>query len=124
MAEYIPMPKKGDLLDCGNCWTVALISHSSKVLQVIILTRMAAIMNQKISREQAGFRSGKGTRDQLFNLKTIIEKTREYNQTIYLCFVDYSKAFDNVSYTQLWNIMHKLGFPHHLIRLIKQLYDN
>ena len=81
-------------------------------------------MNQEIAREHAGFRSGRGTRDQLFNLKTIIEKTKECNQTIYLCFIGYSKAFDSINYTQLRNIMHKLGFPHHLNRLIKQLYHN
>ena len=80
-------------------------------------------LNEEISEEQAGFRPGKGTRDQIMNLKVVLEKNRERGNDVFLCFIDYSKAFDTVAHDILWNDMHNMGFPTHIILLIKALYD-
>ena len=122
-SEYVPIPKKGDLQRCENYRTIALISHASKVLLIIILERIKNIIEKEIAEEQAGFRSGRGTRDHLHNLRTILEKTIAHDQTTFICFIDYSKAFDCTDYTHVWHILNKLGFPKHIIRLIKQLYE-
>ena len=79
IAECIPIPKKGDLLDCKNYRTVALISHASKILLIIMLERMKPFLDDEIAKEQAGFRSGRGTRDHLFNLFISLEKQRTHN---------------------------------------------
>ena len=79
---------------------------------------------QEISDEQAGFREGRGTRGQIVNIRNVIEKCREHKHPLYLCFIDYSKAFDCVSHPQLWTTMKKMGFPCHLVELIASLYQN
>ena len=80
-------------------------------------------IKEKINITQAGFQQGRGTRDHIFNMRNIIEKCREYNIDLYCCFIDYSKAFDYVQYEALWKIMVDMGFPVHIIKLIKSLYD-
>jgi mannose/fructose/N-acetylgalactosamine-specific phosphotransferase system component IID len=72
--------------------------------------------------EQAGFRKGQGTREQIANIRRIMERTRECNKPEYLCFVDYAKAFDSVEHSKMWNRMRNMGIPEHLIGLIKDLY--
>ena len=84
---------------------------------------MAIKLNEEIAEEQAGFRPVKGTRDQIMNLKMIVEKNRERGIDMFLCFIDYSKAFDTVAHDILWYVMKNLGFPIHIIQLIKALYD-
>ena len=81
-------------------------------------------MEQEVSVEQAGFRRNRGTRDQLFNLKQIIEKQREHNKDLYICFIDYVKAFDRVIHQELWSTLIRLGFPPHLVHLLRMLYEN
>ena len=71
---------------------------------------MAIKLNEEIAEEQAGFRPGKGTRDQIMNLKIIVEKNRERGIGMFLCFIDYSKAFDTVAHDSLWYAMKNLGF--------------
>lgn len=107
----LPLPKKGDTMECGNNRTISLIVHASKVILKIISNRIRNKMEQEVSIQQAGFRKNRGTRDQLFNLKQIIEAHREYNQELYICFIDYIKAFDKVRHKDLWKIMTKMGFP-------------
>ena len=119
---FVPIPKKGDILQCSNNRTISLISHSSKILLKIIAMRMASKLSKEIAEEQAGFRPGKGTRDQIMNLKMILEKNRERGIDICLCFIDYSKAFDMVAHDILWNDMYSMGFPTHIILLLKSLY--
>ena len=80
------------------------------------------MINEQTAEEQAGYRSGRGTRDQLLNLRTILEKMTAYNHYTYICYIDYSKAFDCTDYSHLWHVMDNFGFPRHIIRLIKQLY--
>ena len=79
-------------------------------------------MNQELPDIQAGFRKGRGTRDQIANIHWIIEKTREFQTNIYFCFIDYAKAFDCVNYNKLWKILKEMGMSDHLTCLLRNLY--
>ena len=96
---FIPIPKKGNAQECSNYCTIALISHASKVMLKILQGRLQQYMNQELSDVQAGFRKGRGTRDQIANIYWIIEQAREFQKNIYFCFIDYTKAFDCVEHT-------------------------
>ena len=104
--------------ECGNYRTIALISHASKVLLIIILNRMRKKAEEKLSDCQAGYRSNRGTTDMLFVLQIMIEKLRN------ITFIDYSKAFDSVIHHHLFETMLQLGFPRHLVSLIAGLYQD
>ena len=121
---FIPIPKKGNLKECTNYRTVALISHASKILLKIIMGRIQKKLKEEINIAQAGFTRGRGTRDHILNMRTILEKCREYNIDLYTCFIDYSKAFDCVQHQTLWKIMSDMGFTPHLVHLIKTLYED
>ena len=109
-----PIPKKGNAKECSNYHTIALISYASKVKLKILQARLQQYMNQELSDVQAGFRKGKGTRDQIANIRWIIEKTREFHKNIYFCFTDYVKAFDCVDHNKLWKSLQEMGTPDHL----------
>ena len=79
-------------------------------------------MNHELPDVQAGFRKGRGTRDQIDNICWIIEKAREFQKNIYFCFIDYAKAFDSVDHNKLWKILKKMGITDHLICLLRNLY--
>ena len=79
-------------------------------------------MNHELSDVQAGFRKGRGTRDQIANIRWIMEKATEFQKNIYFCFIDYAKAFDCVDYNKLWNILKEMGIPDHLTCLLRNLY--
>ena len=79
-------------------------------------------MNRELPDIQAGFRKDRGTRDQIANIRWIIEKAREFQKNIYLCFIDYPKAFDSVDHTKLWKILKKMGILDHLTCLLRNLY--
>lgn len=119
---FIPLHKKGSPLQCQNYRTISLIPHASKVLLRIIDRRLQKYLDRQIPAEQAGFVQGKGTREQIFNIRQIIEKAREFNITAFLCFIDYSKAFDSVVWSHLWVILKEMGVPEHLVLLIRNLY--
>ena len=91
-----------------------------------MLKILQASLQQYVSRElpavQAGFRKGRGTRDQIDNICWIIEKAREFQKNIYFCFIDYAKAFDSVDHNKLWKILKKMGITDHLICLLRNLY--
>ena len=76
----------------------------------------------KLGEVQAGFRKGRGTRDQIANIGWIMEKAKEFQKSIYFCFIDYAKAFDYVDHNKLWEILQEMGIPDHLIRLLRNLY--
>ena len=78
-------------------------------------------MNRKLPDVQAGFRKGRGTRDQVANIRWIIEKAQELHKTIYFCFIDYAKAFDYVDHKKLWKILEEMGIPDHLTCLLRNL---
>ena len=100
---FIPIPKKGKAKECSNYYIFALISHASKVMLKILQVRLQQCVNHELPDVQAGFRKGRGTRDQIANIHWIMEKAREFQKNIYFCFIDYAKAFDCVHYNKLEN---------------------
>ena len=90
------LPKKGNAKECSNYHTIALISKTSKVMLKILQARLQQYMNCELRDVQAGFRKGRGTRDQIVGILWIMEKAREFQKNIYFCFTDYTKAFDCV----------------------------
>ena len=102
---FIPIPKQGNAKDCSSFPTIALTSHASKVMLKILQTRLQQYVNHELPDVQAGFRKGRGTRDQIANIFWIIEKAREFQKNICFCFIDYAKAFDCVDHKKLWKIL-------------------
>ena len=100
---FIPIPKKSNAKECSDYRTIAFISHASKVMLKILQARLQQYMNRELPDIQAGFRKGRGTRDQIANIQWIIKKAREFQKNIYLCFIDYAKAFDCVDHSKLEN---------------------
>ena len=88
----------------------------------ILQARLQQYMNRELSDVQAGFRNGKGARDQIANLHWIIKKAREIQKNIYFCFNDYAKAFDCLGHNKLWKILKEMGIPDHLTCLLRNLY--
>ena len=111
---FIPIPKKGNAKECSNYHTIVLISHASRVMLKILQARLQQYMNRELPYVQAGFIKGRGIRHQVANICWIIEKAREFQKTIYFCFIDYTNAFDYVDHSKLWKILQKLGIPDHL----------
>ena len=99
-STFIPLPKKGDLKLCANYRTIALVSHASKILLRIILERIRVKTETEIADEQAGFRQGRWTRDQIANLRILMHTAREHQQPLYMCFVNFKKAFDFISLSE------------------------
>ena len=103
MWVFIPIPKKGNVKECSNYHTIALISHASNVMLKILQARLQEYVNHELPDVQAGFRKGRGIRDQIAKIHWIIEKAREFQKNIYFCFIDYSKAFVCVDHNKLEN---------------------
>ena len=118
----IPIPKKGNAKEYSNYHTIALIFHVRKVMLKILQARLQEHMNQELLDIQAGFRKGRRTRDQIANICWITEKAKEIQKNIYICFIDYAKAFDCVDHNNLWKILKEMGIPDHLTRLLRNLY--
>ena len=111
--------KKGNARECSNYRTIVLILHASKVMLKILQARLQQYINHELPDIQAGFRKGRGTRDQIANIHWIMEKAREFQKNIYFCFIDYAKAFDCVDHNKLWKILKEMGIPDHLTCLPK-----
>ena len=118
---FIPIPKKGNAKECSNYHTVALISHASKVVFKIFQTSVWQYMNCELPDVQAGFRKGRGTRDEIASIHGIMEKARELQKNVYFCFIDYTKAFDCVDHNKPWNILKEIGIPDHLTCLLRSI---
>src|SRR5437867_1832385 len=134
---FVPIPKVSKAQECGDFRTIALISHASKILLHLIKRRITPIIERQLGDSQMGFRKGKGTRDAIFQLRMISERVTQMNREkefqgkkkkkvkkkkIYLCFVDYQKAFDRVRHDKLAEVMVKAGIPDLERRLIINLY--
>ena len=119
---FFPTPKRGNAKECTNHRTFTLISHTGRILLKILQVRLQQYMNWELPDVQAGFRKGRGTRDQIANIHWIIEKAREFLKNIYFCFFDYAKAFDCVDHNKLWNILKQIEIPNHLTCLLRNLY--
>ena len=115
---FIPIPKKGNHKECSYYHTIALISHSSKVMLKILQARLQQHVNHELPDIQAGIRKGRRTGDQIANIRWIIEKAKEFQKNIYFCFIDYTKAFDCVDHSKLWRTL-EMGIPDHLTCLLR-----
>ena len=111
------MPKKS-----SNYHTIALISHASKVMLKILQAKLQQYVNQDLPDVQAGFRKGRGTRDQIANIHWIIGKAREFQKNIYFCFIDYAEVFDRADHNNCGKFLEEMGIPDHPICLLRNLY--
>ena len=121
MTVFIPIPKKGNTKECSNSRTIALILHTSKVTLKILQARLQQYGNCELPDVQAGFRKGRGTRDQIVTTAGSSKK-QEFQKNIYFCFIDYTKAFGCVDHNKLWKIPKEMGIPDHLTCLLRNLY--
>ena len=120
--SFHPIPKKGNAKECSNYRRIALISHAGKVMLKILQASLQQYVNRELPDVQAGFKGGRGTKDQIANIRWIIEKAREFQKNIYFCFIDSAKAFDCVDHNKLWKILKEMGIPDHLTCLLRNLY--
>ena len=112
-------PKKGNVKECSNYRTIVLISHANKVMLKILQARLQQYVNHEVPDVQAGFRKGRGTRDQIANIHWIIEKAKEFQKIIYSCLIDCAKAVDCVDHNKLWKILEEMRIPDHLTCLLR-----
>ena len=120
-------PNRYPAKKCSNYCTIALISHASKVMLKILQARLQQYMNCELPDVQVGFRKGRGTRDQITNIRWTIEKAREFQKNIYFCFIDYAKAFDSVGHNKrnfffFFIFKNFIYFSDHLTCLLRNLY--
>ena len=102
---FIPIPKKGNTKECWNYQTIAFSSQVSQVMQKILQARLQKYLNWEVPNVQGGFRKSRGIRDQIANIGWIIEKAKEFQKNIYLCFIDYTKAFTVWFVTNCWKLL-------------------
>ena len=108
------MTKKGNAKECSDYRTIALISHANKVMLKILQAKLQQYVNRELPDVQADFRKGRGTRDQIANICWIMKKAREFQKSIYFCFIDYVKVFDCVDHNTLWKILKEMRVPDYL----------
>ena len=116
------MPKKGDLTNCANWRGITLMPTAAKVMGKVIIKRISRGVDKKLRKEQAGFRSRRSTIEQNFVLRNIIEQTVKWNAILYICFIDYEKAFDSVHRETLWRIMGSYSILPKLVRIVQAMY--
>ena len=104
-------PKERQTKECSNYHTIALISHAGKLMLKILQAKLQQYVNHELPHVQAGFRKGRGTRDQIANICWIMEKARELQRNIYFRFIDYAKAFDCADHNKQWKILREMGIP-------------
>ena len=114
MSVFILITKKGNVKECSNYHTITLVSHASKVMLKVLQARLQNYVNHELPDVQAGFRKGRGTRDQFANILWIIKKAREFQKNNYFGFIDYTKVFDCVDHNNLWKILQEMRIPDHL----------
>ena len=119
----VKLPKSGDLSQCGKWRGITLLSIPSKVLTRVILERMKDAIDKELRDEQAGFRKERSCTDQIATLRVIVEQTIEWQSSLYVCFVDFEKAFDSVDRQSIWNILRHYGVPEKFVNTIRLLYE-
>ena len=115
-------PKERQSQECSNYHTIALISHTTKVVVKILQARLQQYANNELPDVRASFQKSRGNRDQIANICWIIKKAREFQKNFYFCFIDYTKAFDCVDHNKLWKILKEMRIPDHLTCLLRNLY--
>ena len=121
-AIIVPVYKKKDKLDCNNYRGISLLCHSSKIMTTIIMERIKKRTEEILSEEQAGFRTSRSTIDQIFTLRQLAEKYSDFSKDLFVCYVDFKKAFDSVWREGLWKVMRRLGYPEKIVRILESLY--
>ena len=119
---FISIPKKGNAKECSNYCTIVLILHASKVMVKILQTMFQQHVNHELPDVQAGFRKDRGTRDQVANIRWIIEKAREFQKKVYFCFIEHTKAFDYVDHSELWKVLQEMRIIDYLTCFLRNLY--
>ena len=119
----VKLPKHGDLSQCSKWRGITLLSIPSKVLTRIILERMKKSIDQKLRDEQAGFRKERSCINQIATLRVIVEQTMEWQTPLFVCFIDFDKAFDSVDRQAIWDILRHYGVPDKIISVIRRLYE-
>ena len=122
--NHVTITKKRKLIEMSKLSYKSLISHSIKVILRILLNRLKAKAEEILSEEQAGFRPGRSTAEQIFNLRLLIEKHLDHQQPLYHNFIDFKKAFDRVWHQGLWSTMRNYNFDEDLIQVIESLYNS
>jgi len=120
--QHYTFTKKGNLTDCNSWGSITLLSVPGKVMASILLHRIQDAVDEKLRREQAGFRKGRSCQEQIFTLRQIIEKVISGPDSILINFIDFKKAFDSVHRPSVWKILRSYGFPEKLINIIKAFY--
>ena len=116
---FILISKKDNAKECSNYHTIALISQASKIMLKILQARLQQYVNHELPDVQGGFRKGRRTKYQIPTSVGSSKKVREFQKSIYFCFIDYAKAFDSVDHNKLWKILKKMGVPEHLTCLLR-----
>jgi len=123
-STFITIPKKPKTMECCEHRTISLMSHVMKLILRIIIERNDGKIEQEISESQSGFRPQRGTREGIFNLRTIAERYLDVDKSVYICFIDYEKAFDRVYHTEIMKSLDKIGFDGKDVNVIQNLYWN
>ena len=113
-SDFFPIPKKGNAKECSNYHTIALISHASHIMLKILQARLQQYRYWELPDVQAGFRKGRGTKEQIASICWVIEKAKEFQKNIYFCFTDYAKAVDCADHNKLWKIRNRNTRPPYL----------
>ena len=121
-AELVPLYKKGDRMKCDNYRGISLLSVPGKVLSLILLECLKKIIEPQLLEAQCGFREGRGTMDQIWAFRQLVEKSLEHRSELCLCFIDLSKAYDSVNREALMAVLRKYGVPTHTVSLVEQMY--
>ena len=119
----IPLPKKSNAVKCSDFRTISLISHASKIMLRVLVKRIEAKAKHLISRNQFGFKKGCGTMDAIGIMRTLCERSVERGKDVYICFVDFEKAFDRVNWKKMFEILKELQVDWRDRRLLKDLYS-
>ena len=119
---FIPLPKKPKAQNCTEYRTISLMSHVTKLVLKVIQQRITAKINEEVSELQNGFRPGLGTREGILNLRMIIERALEIQQDVYICFIDYTKAFDRVKHSKMKECLRKIGIYDKDLQIITKMY--
>ena len=118
----IPLPKKNNAVKCSDFRTISLICHASKIMLKVLTQRIEAKAKHLLGRTQFGFRKGCGTRDAIGVMRTLCERSMEHGNDVYICFVDFEKAFDRVDWVKMFEILEKLHIDWKDRRLLQDLY--
>ena len=123
LSFVIPLPKKGNLKQCHNYRTISLISHPSKIMLRVIISRLKATAEEMLAKEQAGFRPGRSTVEQIFKNR-VIKKHLQHQRDLFHNFVNFKKKFDTVWHVGLWQVFRRFNIEEGLVLAIQALYEN